>query len=60
MLNDSAISAQVILTKEKYRHRTEMIVHARGDPRLAGSGEGASWPLSLRQAAAKSSSRRRS
>ena len=53
MLNDSAISAQVILTKEKYRHRTELIVHARGDRTLGGRGEGTSWPTSLRQAAVK-------
>ena len=31
LLNDSAVSATVILTLEKYRHRTEIIVHARGD-----------------------------
>jgi putative sigma-54 modulation protein len=53
MLNDSAISAQVILTKEKYRHRTELVVHARGDQTLGGRGEGTSWPTSLRLAAAK-------
>ena len=40
LLNDSAISAQVILTKEKYRHRTEIIIHARGDHMLRGLGEG--------------------
>ena len=53
LLNDSVISAQVILTKEKYRHRTEIIIHARGDHMLRGLGEGNAWPLSLRQAAAK-------
>ena len=40
LLNDSAISAQVILTKEKYRHRTEIVVHARGDHMLRGDGQG--------------------
>jgi len=49
LLNDSAISAQVILTKEKYRHRTEIVVHARGDRTLRGRGEGTGWPASLRQ-----------
>lgn len=53
LLNDSAISAQVILTKEKYRHRTEIVVHARGDNMLRGLGEGSSWPLSVRSAAEK-------
>jgi putative sigma-54 modulation protein len=53
LLNDSVISAQVILTKEKYRHRTEIIIHARGDHMMRGLGEGNAWPLSLRQAAEK-------
>jgi putative sigma-54 modulation protein len=53
LLNDSAISAQVILTKEKYRCRTEIIIHARGDNILRGQGEGNAWPLSIRDAAAK-------
>lgn len=53
LLNDSVISVQVILTKEKYRHRTEIIIHARGDHMLRGLGEGNAWPLSLRQAAEK-------
>jgi len=53
LLNDSAISASVVLTKEKYRHAAEIVIHARGDHRLRGIGQGASWPLSLRQAAQK-------
>ncbi len=51
LLNDSALSALVILTKEKYRHRTEIVLHARGDHTLRGLGEGNAWQLSLRQAA---------
>jgi putative sigma-54 modulation protein len=53
LLNDSAISAQVFLTKEKYRHRTEVVVHARGDHMLRGLGEGSAWPLSVRTATEK-------
>src|ERR671934_897287 len=53
LLNDSAISAQVILTKEKYRHRTEIVIHARGDHMMRGLGEGNQWPVSLREAAEK-------
>lgn len=53
LLNDRAMSATVILTKEKYRHRTELVVHARGDHMLSGNGEGNGWPLSVRKAAAK-------
>ena len=53
LLNDSVISAQVILTKEKYRHRTEIVLHARGDHMMRGLGEGNAWPVSLRQASEK-------
>ena len=53
VLNDSLVSAHVILTKEKYRHRTEMVIHARGDHMLRGLGEGNAWPASVRQAADK-------
>lgn len=53
VLNDSVLSAQVILTKEKYRHRAEIVVHARGDNMMRGLGEGNAWPISLRQASEK-------
>lgn len=53
VLNDRAVSATVILTREKYRHLTELVIHARGDHILRGVGEGNDWPLSLRQAAEK-------
>jgi putative sigma-54 modulation protein len=53
LLNDNAVSGQVILTKEKYRHRTEVIIHARGDHMLRGLGEGTAWPVSIRDAVSK-------
>lgn len=53
VLNDAAVSAQVVLTKEKYRHLTEIIIHARGDHTMRGTGEGNAWPVSMRQAAEK-------
>ena len=53
LLNDRAISATVTLTKEKYRCRTELMVHAKGDHMLSGNGEGSGWPISVRQAVAK-------
>jgi len=52
LLNDRMVSAAVILTKEKYRHKTELVVHARGDHMLSAMGEANGWPLSLRKAAA--------
>lgn len=53
LLNDSLVSVKVILTLEKYRHRTEIIIHARGDHMLRGLGEGNGWTLSVRMAVAK-------
>jgi putative sigma-54 modulation protein len=53
LLNDSLVSIKVILTLEKYRHRAEVIVHARGDHTLRGMGEGNAWPISVRQAVEK-------
>ena len=53
LLNDAAISASVIVSKEKYRHQTEIAVHTRGDHVLSGTGEANAWPLSVRTAAAK-------
>ena len=53
VLNDNLVSAHIILTKEKYRHRTEMVIHARGDHMMRGLGEGNAWPASVRQAAEK-------
>ena len=53
LLNDNVLSGVVILTKEKYRHRTEIVIHARGDHIMRGLGEGNAWPISVRQAAQK-------
>lgn len=53
LLNDAAISAVVTVTKEKYRHRTEIAVHTRGDHVLSGNGEATAWTLSVRQATDK-------
>jgi putative sigma-54 modulation protein len=44
---DSAVSAQVVLTRERYRHITDITLHARGDNILAGVGEAATWPASV-------------
>jgi putative sigma-54 modulation protein len=40
LLNDSAVSAQVVLTKEKSRVHAEVTLHARGDHFLHGEGSG--------------------
>jgi putative sigma-54 modulation protein len=53
LLNDSAISASVILTREKYRHLAEIVIHARGDHMMRGIGQGTTWPFALKLAAEK-------
>ena len=46
MLNDSAVSAQAVLTREKHRHRAEITLHARGEKFLHGVGNTGSWEAS--------------
>jgi putative sigma-54 modulation protein len=53
MLNDSAVSAQAVLTREKYRHRAEITLHARGEKFLHGVGSSSAWETSLSQAIEK-------
>jgi putative sigma-54 modulation protein len=52
-LNDAALSAMVIVTKEKYRHKVEIAIHTRGDHVLSGTAEATAWPLAIRQAVLK-------
>jgi putative sigma-54 modulation protein len=40
LLNDSAVSAQVVLTKEKARMHAELTLHARGEHFLHGEASG--------------------
>jgi putative sigma-54 modulation protein len=47
LLNHHALSAQVVLTLEKQRHKTEFTIHARGDHQLTGKGDAATWPQSI-------------
>lgn len=53
LLGDRIVSALAILTREKFRRRTELVLHVRGDHTLTGLGQGTSWPVSIRQAATK-------
>jgi putative sigma-54 modulation protein len=53
LLNDAAVSAIITLTNEKYRLRTEIAIHTKGDHVLRGNGEGNAWPISVRQATEK-------
>jgi putative sigma-54 modulation protein len=53
VLNDSALSAQAVLTREKHRHRADITLHARGEKFLHGVGDSAAWEPSVSQAIEK-------
>ncbi len=50
LLNDRAVSAQVVLTRDKYRCLAEITLHARGEKFLHGVGSSDAWETSLTQA----------
>jgi putative sigma-54 modulation protein len=47
VLNDNALSSQVVLSKERSRYRAEVTVHARGERFLHGNGIGPDVAASL-------------
>ncbi len=53
LLNSSAISSQVVITREKTRMHVEMTLHARGERFLHGEATGRDWELALSAAADK-------
>jgi putative sigma-54 modulation protein len=53
MLNDRAISAQVVFTLEKNRHRADVTLHARGEKFLHGVGAAGTWQAALTGAIGK-------
>jgi putative sigma-54 modulation protein len=53
MLNNSVVSAQAVLTREKHRHRTDITLHARGEKFLHGVGDSGTWEASVSAAIEK-------
>lgn len=53
LLNDNAVSAQVVLTREKAQHRAEVTLHARGEHFLHGAGAGPGVTEAMSAAMAK-------
>src|SRR4249920_428899 len=47
LLNDNAVSAQVVLAREKHRHCTEITLHARGEKFLHSVSDAGSWEASM-------------
>lgn len=47
LLKGGIVSAQAVLTLEKYRHKSEFTVHTRGDHFLHGFGDSNAWEASV-------------
>src|SRR5215813_355674 len=52
ILNDSVVSASVVLAIEKRVHNVEITIHARGDNMITGKGTGSGWPQAFAPAVA--------
>ena len=50
LFNRNALSAQVVLTRERTGTRADVTLHARGEKFLHAVGRGAGWPASMAQA----------
>ena len=53
LLDDSAISAQCVVSRERQMYNCELTVHARGDHMLHGLGRGSGLPVAAAAAIAK-------
>lgn len=53
LMNDAAVSAQVVITREKAGHRADVTLHARGERFLHGDGRGESVATAMAQAVDK-------
>jgi putative sigma-54 modulation protein len=53
MLQDSAVSAQVVVSRDKTGHRADVTLHARGEKFLHGVGRGDSLMFAMTQAVEK-------
>jgi putative sigma-54 modulation protein len=51
VFNDTLVSAQVVLSRERHLLQAELVVHARGDHTLSAVGSGATWTIAVGEAA---------
>ena len=47
VLNDSVVSAQVVLSQQNHACRVELTLHARGDHVMHGEGEASAWAQAI-------------
>jgi putative sigma-54 modulation protein len=50
MLNDAAVSAQIVFTQQKHMRRADITLHARGEKFLHGVGRTDAWDTSMSNA----------
>ena len=53
VFNDTLVSAQVILSKERHLHQAELIIHAHNDHTLSAIGDNATWTVAVGKTADK-------
>ena len=53
LLNDAAVSAQVVVSREKIGHRADITLHARGERFLHGNGQGENLGAAVAEAVEK-------
>ncbi len=53
VLNDSVVSASIVLALEKRVHNVEITIHARGDHMITAKGAGIGWPQAFAPAVEK-------
>ncbi|MBA3948442.1 MAG: ribosome-associated translation inhibitor RaiA [Acidobacteria bacterium] len=53
LLGRAMVSAQCVLSKQKYLNRVDLTVHAAGDHVFHGAGEGRNWPAAMTTASDK-------
>lgn len=53
LLGDAVVSAEMVVSSERHRYVSELIVHVREDHRLRGLAEGANWQEAVGAAVGK-------
>ena len=51
VFNDTLVSAQVVLSRERHLLQAELVIRARGDHTLSAVGSGTTWALAVGEAA---------
>lgn len=52
-LSERAVSTQIVLTREKHRHRVDITLHARGEKFLHGVADTSDWESAVAEAVEK-------